>query len=240
MKAWNIDPEESPGSKLDGIARVTTDSGGYWLTELHWKELKQNILDALRAFHERKPGEQGYAVASLMSESLPVAKQHFFAPALEALLQSNAVTMIDGLVCIAGHAAAPTCIEQDDWLTVSECLQKYGLQIPLLSTLESECGLTQKDLRQTLGRAQKNRQVVKISVKRYAAMPMVGEFARAILYLTEEKPTFTLMEYRDHLKLGRNLALEVLEYFDSIRFTQRVGGARKVINRSLPAKRFKI
>lgn len=240
LKAWNIDSEESPGLELEGIARITTDSGRHWITEPHWRELKQNILDALRSFHEREPGEQGSSVASLISESLPVAKQHFFAPALEALLQANAVTMRNGLVCISGHEAAPTCVEQDDWLTVSACLQKCGSQIPLLSALESECGLTEETLRQTLGRAQKSREVIKISPRRYATIPVIGEYAQAALHLTEEKPMFTLMEYRDHLKLGRNLALEMLEYFDSIRLTQRVGNARKVINRNLPAKRFEI
>ena len=38
---------------------------------------------------------------------------------------------------------------------------------------------------------------------------------------------------------GRKLAIEVLEYFDSIRFTQRRGDVRVVLNADLPAQLFK-
>ncbi len=40
----------------------------------------------------------------------------------------------------------------------------------------------------------------------------------------------TTAAYRDASGLGRNLAIAVLEYFDSIKLTRRIGNARRIIN----------
>jgi selenocysteine-specific elongation factor len=47
---------------------------------------------------------------------------------------------------------------------------------------------------------------------------------------------FTVIEYRDHVGCGRNIAIEVLEYFDSIRFTQRRDQLRVILDPKLPQK----
>jgi hypothetical protein len=40
---------------------------------------------------------------------------------------------------------------------------------------------------------------------------------------------FTAAQFRNATTLGRNLSIEVLEYFDRMRFTRRVGEARMVV-----------
>jgi selenocysteine-specific elongation factor len=39
----------------------------------------------------------------------------------------------------------------------------------------------------------------------------------------------TAAGFRDRSQIGRNFSIEVLEYFDRIKFTQRVGDAHKVL-----------
>jgi hypothetical protein len=39
---------------------------------------------------------------------------------------------------------------------------------------------------------------------------------------------FTAAQYRDATGLGRSLAIEILEFFDSLGVTQRLGDARKM------------
>ena len=38
--------------------------------------------------------------------------------------------------------------------------------------------------------------------------------------------------FRDHAGIGRNLAIEVLEYFDRVRFTRRRGDTREILRPS--------
>ena len=58
------------------------------------------------------------------------------------------------------------------------------------------------------------------------------------LELTQDKPTLSVVELRDHLSCGRNVVIDVLEYFDTIGFTRRQGDTRIILNRGLPDEQF--
>jgi selenocysteine-specific elongation factor len=117
-------------------------------------------------------------------------------------------------------------------------LRKHGSRIPSLAQLEQDCGIEKTVLHNSLGRAQRDRRLVKINAKRYAETSLMNEFAQAALELTQDKPTLTVVELRDQLGCGRNVVIDVLEYFDTIGFTRRDGEARIILNRGLPDKQF--
>jgi selenocysteine-specific elongation factor len=52
------------------------------------------------------------------------------------------------------------------------------------------------------------------------------------------KPGFTVIQYRDAMGCGRNLAIEVLEYFDAIGYTSRQGDRRSVRTNHVPEELF--
>ena len=39
---------------------------------------------------------------------------------------------------------------------------------------------------------------------------------------------FTAAEYKDHARIGRNFAIELLEFFDRSGFTERLGDRRRI------------
>ena len=41
--------------------------------------------------------------------------------------------------------------------------------------------------------------------------------------------TVSAASFRDKAGIGRNLSIEVLEYFDKVRFTRRIGNERKIL-----------
>ena len=47
--------------------------------------------------------------------------------------------------------------------------------------------------------------------------------------LGENEKTFSVKEFRDRSGIGRNLAIEILEFFDKSGFTWRGGDTRKVL-----------
>ena len=59
----------------------------------------------------------------------------------------------------------------------------------------------------------------------------IDVFAQAVLTLTEGGESLAVARCRDHLGCGRNVLIDVLEYFDSIGFTRRIGNARIVLDR---------
>jgi selenocysteine-specific elongation factor len=191
----------------------------------------------LQRFHKGNPAEPGFRPSQLSRTALSSREQYFFQPAIVELVQSKNISIKDGLLFATGHKATLSD-EQRDWQKISACLQKQGNQIPVVTQLEKECGVDNRALMYSIGRAQREGAIIKISEKRYALVPVLGDFAQAALDLTEDESELTVVGYRDHMGCGRNVAVDVLEYFDGIRFTRRVGEGRIILNRSLPAKLF--
>jgi len=51
---------------------------------------------------------------------------------------------------------------------------------------------------------------------------------------------FAVREYRDASGCGRNLSIEILEYFDRLRFTRRRDDRRIILNDGLPEELFSV
>jgi selenocysteine-specific elongation factor len=238
LRSWNIDSAERPGEFLPGIARITAGHNEYWLAESRWNDVKQRVTDALQKFHRDNPGEPGIEQPRLAQLALRSGDGKLFQPLITALSESGDIKLTNGLLSAADFKARPSLETDKEWQAIAACLRKHNRQIPNLAQLREESGLTGPELERCLGRAQRDRQLVRINANRFAETPVVLEFARGALALTGDNSNLGVAELRDHLGCGRNVLIEVLEYFDSIGFTRRVGNARIVLDRTLPDKKF--
>ena len=86
----------------------------------------------------------------------------------------------------------------------------------------------EKDLRE-LGR---RRLVTMVSDHRYFLPHQLQQLAGIAQELAKTEP-FTARAFRDATGMGRNVAIDVLEYFDSRGFTRRQGDVRIVLREQL-------
>jgi selenocysteine-specific elongation factor len=73
-----------------------------------------------------------------------------------------------------------------------------------------------------LSRAERQGLVVRVSKSRF----FLPSFLKKLQAMAEDLAhgkNLTAASFRDRAGIGRNLTIEVLEYFDRIRFTRRVG-----------------
>ena len=54
----------------------------------------------------------------------------------------------------------------------------------------------------------------------------LAEFTEKLMENTSEQDGFTVIQFRDQSGIGRNLCIEILEYFDRVGFTRRDGNTR--------------
>ena len=71
--------------------------------------------------------------------------------------------------------------------------------------------------------------LVNVASHRYYLPEQLREIAQIVLDMTATAP-LTVKAFRDKTGIGRNVAIEVLEYFDSKGFTRRQGNDRIVLN----------
>ena len=114
--------------------------------------------------------------------------------------------------------------------TVCVELRRLGLQAPALQDLCALLNLEPPPLREFLERMAYLGQLVKVGRYRYYLPADIDELARLAGTLAAQcdDGQFTAAQYRDHARIGRNTAIEVLEYFDHVGLTQRRGQVRRL------------
>ena len=85
-------------------------------------------------------------------------------------------------------------------------------------------------LQRALKIAVKDRQAFMIGESRFLLPDTLGFFVEKIKTFSHEKSSFSVVEVKNLLSLGRNSCIDLLEYFDLIGFTKRVGAERIIID----------
>ena len=101
-------------------------------------------------------------------------------------------------------------------------------QPPSLGDLAKNLVMPQKQLDRELRVLAGKGAMVQISANRFYLPEQLTPLAELALKLDQSGP-FTVREFRDAASVGRNVAIEILEYFDSRGYTKRNDNTRRVI-----------
>jgi selenocysteine-specific elongation factor len=196
-----------------------------------WQSHKAHITDALRSWHQDHTEQLGPGEKQLLACVRPKPWPEVFALAISEMIKSRQIMKSGSYLHIPGHSASLTSAEMKVWQVLEPLLKADGLKPPVLHELSKQSRLPVKQLDQFLKRATQLGLVVRVVKNRFFLQNTVNKLRQLAVELDSRKgeDLFTASEYRDVTGIGRNLAIEVLEYFDGIGFTQRQGDKRKVL-----------
>ena len=105
---------------------------------------------------------------------------------------------------------------------------------PVLTELAGTVGVDRSLLALFLGRTAGRGLLVKVAPNRFFHPGAVRRLAEAAERLAagSDGGRFDARAFRDASGIGRNLTIQVLEYFDGAGFTRRIGDARIVVRRA--------
>jgi selenocysteine-specific elongation factor len=193
-----------------------------------WSRLKEAALASLATWHEAEPESPGLAEARLFA-----ARPARIAPGLSAAMAADLArdgrVLRDGaLVRLPTHTRTMTAVDAALWRRIEPLLASGGRAPPALADLALTLQEDSTKLERMLVRAARHGLVVRVGKTRFllpSALRELGEIAEAVA----RTGPLTAAGYRDRAGIGRNLAIEVLEHFDRIKFTHRQGDVRKVL-----------
>ena len=121
---------------------------------------------------------------------------------------------------------------------IDSLLAEAGVNVPLMTELVTGTGLPVENASALLAQALKIGLLQKVGEKRLANYEGLAPAAEAFSYLADRNELVEVVAYKRHLGIGRNLAIELLEFFDRIQLTRRVGNGRILVNPSALEQRF--
>ena len=201
------------------------------LHEKYHRECRNNILSHLKDFHQKQANQQGLSEPAL-SHGVDFASSHLlFHGILQSLLDSNAIKRTGTLLHLPSHKTSLSAEEEAFLEQVRPILLKAGYVPPRTRELVEMTNIPLMSLERILRESAKAGTLIKVAENRYylpeTIMTLAG-FIEQLIETESDDAGFSVIQFRDSSKIGRNLCIEILEYFDSAGFTRRDGNSRFV------------
>ena len=210
---------------------VATSTGHLAFSRAQWDKLKAVALQTVAATHRHAPDTIGLNENSILGASgkgLPGEVAHQLAA---ELLRAGAVVKEAAGVRLPSHLPKLDAADAAVWQKVAPLLEQNPLRPPAVHEIALAIGQEPKKLEAFLIRASRTGLVARVSGNRFfrpEALNRLRKIAETIAAESKDHAV-TAPAFRDCTKIGRTVAIEVLEYFDRIKFTRRVGDAHQVI-----------
>ncbi|MES2999998.1 MAG: SelB C-terminal domain-containing protein, partial [Pseudomonadota bacterium] len=223
---------EASGAALPGGDQASAFSAA------NLAQLEAKLLRALGDFHAASPHLAGMDTDRLLRAALPKLAQKERMALLRAMADAGSIDVRGSLVRLPGHVVAARAGDEGLWRRLAPLYAEWGANVPLLREVASRAGVEEPALRDLLKHKAQAGEMVRIATDRFLPRPSLAKLAKGVVRLSREhtgtaradgaEAEFTIGEYRDFTGVGRNLAIEVLEYFDKLGLTQRGANARSI------------
>ena len=236
IRGWNRVPDNTSLQTPSGVMEVEVDNRKYWLTEQKWKAIGTSLLSHLKQWHLVHPNEKGVTPALLEGACELGTARVLFLPALKELTRNREIVLSEGLLCTSDQQARLKTTDSAEWRKLQAMLAGAGKKIPSLPQLEEGGQFKPGELRKIIATGVREKRLLKISEKRVALPETLKVFVTVLAALDAEGTELTVINFRDRAACGRNLAVEILEYFDAARYTRRAGEHRVIIDKEFIEK----
>ena len=194
----------------------------------YWSSLRQTALGNLETLHRREPAAIAFPEERLLSAPREVA----LAVTAE-LLREHAIVKEASGVRLASRLPKLEGPDTVHWKRIAPLLAQNALRPPTMNEIAAAIREDPKKIESFLLRASRLGLVIRVTANRFFLL----EAIRRLAVITEDLASHdrnrrvTAAKLRDATNMGRTVAIEVLEYFDRVRLTRRVGDTHEVVGR---------
>ncbi|KAF1047432.1 selenocysteine-specific translation elongation factor [Xylophilus sp.] len=204
-----------------------------WLAPAAWAAVRERIVQTLERHHARAPDEPGLGSARLQRMAFPAeagaVQPRGWQAWLDRLVADGTLARTGAWLHLPDHRVTLGAAEQALYARLHPLLAAGGNDPPWVRNLARATGAREDAVRELLrkqARAGALHQVVKdlfYPAARIAALAQtVADLAAA------GDGTVEARAFRDAVQLGRKRAIQILEFFDRVGYTRRVGDAHLV------------
>ena len=221
--------EQVRGANVQLLTLTTKNKRSIAFSRSRFETLSKAILFSVRKFHDQHPSQTGIAEPQL-SKELEFAGSFVLLQSITEKLTSLELLHKSGsLFHLPDHRAKVSEEERFFNASIRPLLEAAGTVPPRTRELAETLGIPLTKLLTILKEVSRNGQLIKVAENRYFLPDTLLELATLIEHIAaedQEGSGFSVIQFRDSSSIGRNLCIEILEYFDNRGFTRRDGNTR--------------
>ena len=232
--AWNLGEPERAG--LHGALRMRIVQDGearIALSEDAWRGLQDRVMLALSAEHTRAPDMVGVGRERLRRLTAPALHAAAYDAVLAELIARGAIAVTGAWLHDPAHHVRLTADEAARWQLIRPLLEEQPWQPPRVRDIARARALDEMLVRGALKAAARLGEVYPVAHDHYFTRAAVLELAGFVRELEADAAGATAATFRDRIGTGRKLAIHILEFFDRVGFTRRIGDRHALRNPAL-------
>jgi selenocysteine-specific elongation factor len=230
-RAWNLTAEEADQLfAVLPLKRIDDGTRSWGFAPQHWQAYMESLLSAVANWHRQKPdslGPHDYELGRIIAVKVSVA---LLRQAIKDLVKDGQLARKGSIVHIPAHSPRPGADDLKLWEKVEPLIRDGGLRPPIVRELAADLDIELRTLEKFLNRAAQLGWLIMVTENRYFTLEAVLALADVAETLAAEADggEFNPGAYRDRSGIGRNLTIEVLEFFDKTGFTRRTANQRRI------------
>ncbi len=195
-----------------------------------WQNLLQRIEQAVGEFHKLKLMLPGASFKDIQLALKPYVPIDIIQQACEFLHDEVRLGRRGAQFHLPSHSITISAHDQKIWsMAVESLAPKTGSPLSLHQAAEA-MGIQKGVLEKSLKNAVKTGEMVLVARNRYlprSYLTRLGLEAEKVATHSSDG-MFSVPDYCKYTQIGRNFAIDLLEYFDRLGFTERVENARRI------------
>jgi selenocysteine-specific elongation factor len=231
-RAWNL-PDAAMPALLAGadMQAITRGPDALAITASALANHTQAIAETVEAWHKANAHVRGIRPDQLRAVLRARMPPALVAPVCEHMVETGTLQRAAGFLQKPGHAPRISADDRALWSRL-EPIVSSDVRPPVLHDIARRLPMDIDQLRTAVRRLAFAGLVVQVADNRVFAAPQVEQLMQVARDLDREADGdgFLATRFRDETNLGRNLAIDVLEHFDSTGFTVRRGD-RRIVSR---------
>ena len=206
--------------------------GEFLLDREKYDDYKTWVEERIAQHHKENPSENGLKITSL-STNFPVKfTVSFWSNLISKIASEGSIQITSGLIKITGHETIrnPALLKFDQ--TIKPLLLKSQKIPPRTREVAEALKMPLGSIESIMKECEKEKELIRVAKNRHYLPTALSKIAESTIEIASRNPEtgFSVIQFRDHTGIGRNLCVEILEYFDSIGFTKRTENQRAILN----------
>ncbi|SDO03303.1 selenocysteine-specific translation elongation factor [Pseudomonas jinjuensis] len=212
----------------DGVEQIATRQGQRLFSSARLIELESQLLHALQRFHEDQPDELGPDRDRLRRYALPQLERPVFIALLERQLASGAIHSSGPWLHLPDHQVQLGAEDERLKERLWPLLEQGGFDPPWVRDLARETTTDEAAVRLLLRKLARLGLLHQVVRDLFYPEATLRQLASHALQLRGDTGIIQAATFRDRIGIGRKRSIQLLEYFDRIGFTRRIGNEHRI------------
>ncbi|WP_285415580.1 selenocysteine-specific translation elongation factor [Pseudomonas sp. efr-133-TYG-5] len=212
----------------ENVRLIDTRQGAVLFNAQRWGTLKFSLLEQLARFHQQEPDQMGPDRDRLRRFSALNVDRPTFISLLEELREAGSISTSGPWLHLPDHQVRLSADDEALWQRLQPLFEQAGFDPPWVRDAAQKLDQDDASVRLLLRKLARQGVLHQVVRDLFVTDITLRQMAAVLLRLAEENSQIQVTAFRDALGLGRKRSIQILEYFDRLGLTRRLGDHRQI------------